>query len=471
MQKLKLTRRTLLAATAALPFAASLPGLANAASGKVRIVMKDLLTTNPEDVAHIARIEKALAAKGHDIDIEIVDLPSEGYGEKLNLMLLSGNIPDLIYFQGGDEQIAQQGALQDLNPLIARTTYLKDALWPHNRARLENYPYLLYVFPPRTKAPLIRSDILGATGLQPPVGLKAWDGLLRAIPGVRIGDATVAHGIIAPNNTDELDAVFDPAFGITATWLKDGEGQWVNARISDGQRKKLAWYADLYASGVLDPEYVTSNWEVKEDKFYTGKVGVVMGTAGPVVGIYEAKMAQVNPGVSLDLLDPPNGIQAIDVSKESRGFAIPVTTKNTDAVMAFLDFMASPEGQFLDRLGFEGEHYVREGDKLVATEKFGTWYPRFINDNPDYYTPPISALSPLAQASLDQGVRDFRADNAIIFPADLAAAVDAAENYYRTNAFRFVSGQLSTENDWDAYVSGWLSVGGDRMTDYARSVL
>ncbi|SDF12748.1 extracellular solute-binding protein [Limimaricola pyoseonensis] len=471
MQHLSISRRALLAGLAATPMVGLLSRPARAASGTIRIVMKDLLTTNPEDVAHIGRIEEALAARGHDISIEIVDLPSEGYAEKLNLMLLSGDIPDVIYFQGGDEQIAQQGVLQDLGSLIEGTEHLAPALWPHNTARMANYPYLLYVFPARTKAPVIRRDLLEATGLSAPASLEEWDALLRAIPGIELDGTTVSHGIIAPNNTDEMDAVFDPAFGIDRTWMQDEAGEWIHSRISAGEREKLAWYASLYADGVLDPEFVTSNWEVKEDKFYTGQVGVVMGTAGPVIGIYEAKMAQVNPGAELVLLTPPAGIQAIDVSKESRGFAIPVTTEQTEAVIAFLDFMASPEGQMMDRLGFEGEHYTRDGDTLTPTDKLGAWYPRFVYDNPNHYQPPISPLSDLAQASLQQGVDNFRADNSFVWPADLAAAVDGAETYYRTNVFRFVSGELSTERDWDAYVQGWLDAGGQAMIDHAKAVL
>ena len=471
MHYLTVSRRALLAGLAAVPLVGFLPSAAKAASGTVRIVMKDLLTSNPEDVAHMARIEAALRAQGHDITLQIIDLPSEGYAEKLNLMLLSGDLPDLIYFQGGDAQISSQGVLRDLNPLIAGTTYLKDALWPHNVERLKNYPYLLYVYPPRTKAPVMRKDLLAAVGTPAPTNLAEWDAMLRAIPGKMLNGKPVTNGIIAPDNTAELDAVFDPAFGITKTWAKGADGAWQHSQISEGERAKLAWYADLFANNVLDREFITSNWEVKEDKFYTGRVGVVMGTAGPVVGIYEAKMALANPGAELVLLDPPAGIQAVDVSKESRGFAIPVTSNNVEAAMAFLDFVASPEGQFFDRLGFEGTHYTRNGDVLTATDKLGAWYPRFIIANPAWYQPPINALTPLAQGSVDQGVRLFQADNTFVWPAELAAAVDGAQTYYRTNVYRFVSGEKSTATDWDAYVQGWLAAGGQAMTDYARTVL
>lgn len=40
-------------------------------------------------------------------------------------MLLGGDIPDLIYFQGGDEQMAEQNLLEDLTPYIENSAYIK----------------------------------------------------------------------------------------------------------------------------------------------------------------------------------------------------------------------------------------------------------------------------------------------------------------------------------------------------------
>jgi putative aldouronate transport system substrate-binding protein len=100
----------------------------------------------------------------------------------------------------------------------------------------------------------------------------------------------------------------------------------------------------------------------------------------------------------------------------------------------------------------------------------GGWYPRFWTANPDYWTPPVPLLSDVAQGSLEQGAEYFVADNAFVWPADLAPSVDAAEQYYRTSVFRFVSGEWSMDQ-WDQYVEGWYAAGGQAMTDHARTVL
>jgi len=465
----------ILKTTTALALAVGLASAAYAEPVTIRVVAKDLLTTNPEDVAHIARIEAAMAAQGTDINIEIVDLPSAGYADKLKLMLLSGDVPDLIYFQGGDKLFADQGLLEDWRPWLDKTTYLKKALWPQTVSRLENYPYLIHMFPARTKAPLIRTDWLAKTGLDAPQTLDEWTALMRVLAKSDYdGDGKQnTYAIMAPGNTKELDAVFDQAFGITGTWLQK-DGQWIDARVSDQERAKLTYYRMLYADGLLDPEFITKNWEVKEDDLYGGKVAIVMGTAGPVVGIYLAKMRQVHPGTDLTLLAPPAGVgqgyKAISVAKETRGFAISTLSENKDAVVAFMDFMASPEGQMFERLGFEGEQYTRSGDTITVTDKLGTWYPRFVSDNPSAWTPPVNLMAPVAQASLDQGVKYFVADNSFVFPADLAVDVDATENFYRTSVYRFISGEMSLD-DWDQYVADFNAAGGAKLTEYARTVL
>ena len=72
MPAISLKRTPLVAGTAV---ALLLSGAAWAQPVTIRLVSKDLLTTNPADVAHIERIEQAMAAQGTEIDIEIVNVP------------------------------------------------------------------------------------------------------------------------------------------------------------------------------------------------------------------------------------------------------------------------------------------------------------------------------------------------------------------------------------------------------------
>ena len=78
----------------------------------IRIVGKEFTDSDPANVQHLLNIKAGFEDwSGKKIKLELVPMPEGAYAEKLNLMLLGGDIPDLIYFQGGDEVIANQAFL------------------------------------------------------------------------------------------------------------------------------------------------------------------------------------------------------------------------------------------------------------------------------------------------------------------------------------------------------------------------
>src|SRR5690606_28802041 len=162
------------------------------------------------------------------------DLPggTSAYVEALGIMLLSGDIPDIIYFQGGDQKMADQGILEDLTPYIEASANVKAALWPHNVERLANYPYLLYIYPPRAPQPVMRTDWLEKLWLEAPKPVEECEALFQAIHDADLdGDGTAGNtlGLTGFGNTGELDSIFNQAFGVTGTWMKNADGQWVNS--------------------------------------------------------------------------------------------------------------------------------------------------------------------------------------------------------------------------------------------------
>ncbi|MCY1745792.1 extracellular solute-binding protein [Ensifer sp. SL37] len=467
--------KLILGATTAMALMASVAMPAFADPVTIRVVSKDLTTSNPDDVKLMKAYEEALKAKGTDIHIQVVDLPSSGYADKLSAMLLSGDIPDLIYFQGGDAKMAEQGVLEDWNTWLPKTTYLKDALFPHNVERLKNYPYLLYVYPPRIPQPVIRADWLEKAGVEAP---KTTDDYVTLFKAIKDGDfdgngKADSYGVTTADNTQELDAVFNQAFGVTGTWLKNDAGEWIHARVSAAEKAKIAFYASLREQGLYDPEFITTKWDVKEDKFYSGRAGVIFGSSAEVIDIYGGKMRQAHPGVTLSLLSPPKGpggqgLMALDVSKEARGLAIATTSEHKEEVVKLLDFIASPEGQAIERLGFEGEQYTKDGETIKPTDKLATWYARFLVAA--NWQPPVQWLSAAAQQSLKTISADFKPDNAFVWPAEYATDIDATENVYRAWVYKFVSGEAKLDQ-WDQFVSEWNAAGGEKMTEYARTVL
>ncbi|MCE5255962.1 MAG: extracellular solute-binding protein, partial [Spirochaetaceae bacterium] len=367
--------------------------LGASAAPKVRLALKDL-DTDPNGAQFIQLIEKGMAAEGNPVDIELVKVPAGNYAEKISLMIMSGDVPDLIYFQGGDDKIAMQGMLEDLQPYVEKSKYLKNVLDQHSKLRLESYPYLLWVAPPRVRTPVMRQDwfdsLPSAQAVAAKPSVDTYYALFKDL--VQKKGAKYAVSVTgATNGIEELDAVFDAAFGIKSTWIKGSDGKWVYSRVTPNEKEKLEFYAKLYREGLLDPEFLTKKWDTKEQVFYEGKAGLIMGVAPGSVDVYANKMMKTQ-GVDIVALPPAAGkaqglTPFVDVTKETRGFAISSTSKSKAAAFAVLDFMWSPEGLKIAKLGMPGVHYVEEPKKYVLTDKYSEWYNGWFGDSFNGFKP------------------------------------------------------------------------------------
>lgn len=446
----------------------------------IRVAYKDDGPSNENSVAYYDQLAaNLLEAKGLEVQFELVELAQGDYSEKLSLLLNSGDIPDLIYFQGGDQPIVDQGLLEDLRPYIENSEYLKDIVQPHNESRLENYPYLLWVKPIDYKVPVIRQDILdslesGQALLDDPT-IENYKALFEEV--VESGQADYA--VTVAGDIVELDFIFNHAFGVTQDWLPTGDG-YVYSKVSEQEKAKLAFYHELYAAGLLDNEYLTKQWDTKEDAFYNGQAAVIVGTNGKVVDFYNSRVQEVNGEEAGLVVLPPatgesQGFGSSDITKESRGLAISAISENKEVVFEILDYLASPEGQQFDRLGFEGTHYTVADDAIELTDAYyGEWYSRYWEPVDTEFTLPISEDTPmLSEAGLlsqEMANEFFKENNAFILPQEMVAEIDAMNNLYREYSADIITGRLPIDA-FDEFVEKWYESGGNRLTEVANETV
>lgn len=446
----------------------------------IRVAYKDEGPSNPVAIKYFENLQKLLK-ENEDLDVkfELVEMPQGNYAEKLNLLLMSGEIPDLIYFQGGDQQIKEQDLLEDLTPYIEDSKYVKDNLQPQNVERLKNYPYLLWIKPLDSKTPVIRRDWFEKTAsgeelLSNPT-VENYHAFFKELVENPPGESgKPSNAVTVAGDISELNSIFDMAFGLNKTWLEK-DGSYINARISDEEKEKLTFYSQLYEEGLLDPQYLTKQWDTKEEAFYDGQTAVIAGTNGKIIDIYNGKMKQVNGEEAEVMVLPPakgefQGFTPTDITKESRGLAISSQSENKDTVFQILDFLASPEGQKFDRLGFEGEHYEETDSGIKLTEKYyNEWYSRFWETDEFEPEKPLETplLSEPAQESRDLATEYYSADNNFIIPEEYVSTWDAMENVYKEFATDVITGKRSI-SEFDQFVEDWKNAGGDEITKYAN---
>lgn len=442
----------------------------------ISIVNKDFSPSDTANKQFIARLENGLKKQGIDVVIDTVEIPSGGYAEKLTLMLMSGKAPDIIYFQsGGDRIMAEQGLLTDLRPYVAQSKLFNERMLDYNKKRLANFPYLIRVYPLMTKVPLIRADWLEKLGMQPPKTLEEYYRLMKALSRTDMNNdgKKGVWGISATENTDRLDEIFNKAFGVTTTWMKNADGKFVYSKVTEFEKNKLAFYRKLFAEKILDNEYITTKWNVFEDKFFSGKVGIVTATNGKVVDIYETKMEKVNgPAAKLVVLEPPSGISKgfmpIDVNKEDRGFAISALSKHPDIAFKVLEYMLSDEGQFLDRIGIEGKQYRTQGAQIVLLPEAKDYFERFFLY--PKWNSPVKILGDNAFYSMKMAEDYYSEDINFIMPRKFAATYDALNNLYKEYSYKIISGEYPLDK-FAEFVKQWYAEGGDRLTEYANQNL
>ena len=438
----------------------------------VKVVCKDVFPDEADVQALCAAINEKMAAQGMYVDVQFVDPPASSYASAMPLAVMNGEVDaDIIYFQGGDKPLADQGLLEDLTPYIAGSTYVKQLMDESNVAKMESYPYLLWLAPPRVSTPVVRTDWLeGVSSYETLVADPTPDNYLAFFKELKEVNGA-KHAFTMYGDLQKLDAFFNHAFGVTGTCLQEN-GEWIFSKASQAEKAKLAFYAELYAEGLLDPDFLTLTWDVVEQRFYDGEAAIIAGTAGGVVQVYDQKMMSLyGDSAALTVLPPAKGVSqsylSIDVTKEGRGYAINIDSEVKDAAWAVLEFMASPEGRILDKVGIEGTHYNIEGDKIVFTDKFAGWWARFWDTTNNFNpTPALAApvLTPAAQDSLDKVNEYMIMDHSLLIPEELTPQWDAMNQLYNEYAADIVRGIKPIEA-FDEFVQKWNENGGNDFHD------
>lgn len=446
---------------------------------ELKLAYKDDGPSNAVSVQYFNEVNKELQASGINVKLTLLEMPSDSYADKLNLMIMSGNMPDIMYFQGEDKQISDQKLLVNLQPYIEKSKYVKSIMEPQNVERMKNYPYLLWIKPIDTKVPVVRADWMSklsdAASLMNDPTPDNYFKLFQELASSKTG-STPSYAITIADNLLELDTIFNQAFGNTATWIKDNSGKYIYSKVSQNEKEKLAYYNKLYSSKLLDNGFTTKKWDTKEQAFYQGKSAVIVGTCGSVINLYESKLKSAQPNASISVLPPAKGTAQgytpTDVTKESRGIAISAKCSNVQLAFDVLDWFASPKGQMLDRLGVSGTYYNVKDGKVVFTDKESEWYARFWEPTAWQPTTPLATplLGTQATDSLTQAKKYYKADTNFIMPSDYTTQWDALTNLYTEEATKIITGAVPV-SDFDNFVKNWYAQGGTDITEYANKTL
>jgi putative aldouronate transport system substrate-binding protein len=315
--------------------------------------------------------------------------PSAAAAEAFNLLLASGNLPDII--QGGSQWATVPGGVDNLinDRMILDLTSQVNTNMPNLRKLLNDYPSVDALFKTGEgkywgfvnvmidedcwAGPIMRKDYLDRWNLQIPRTMDDWYNVLRTFKangireplGVQRDVAFVSYGI------------FIGAYDVVRDYYVGTDGKIHFGPIEDGYRQFLTTFNRWYSEGLIDPEFASIDDATYRSKAITGVYGAYTGASSQQLENFGVEMMRTTPGSSVIGVPYPklSTGQTLRFRQKSQDIrsdqsvALSARTRYAAEIIKMFDYMYSPEGSFLITFGNEGESYTLNAQgKPVSTQ-------------------------------------------------------------------------------------------------------
>lgn len=355
------------------------------------------------------------------IKIKFISPPAGQVSEAFNLMIASGEYPDLINdagYKGGGVNAIQDGVYLKLNDDISKyaPNYTKVMGLSPDIARqakedggtVWSFKCIQSADEPSWGGPVIRKDFLDELGLEIPKTIDDWSTVLKAFKEKK----KLETPMLLPLSNFYATEAFAGTFGSSYSQFLNKNGTIVYGPIEPGFKDFLILMNKWYKEGLIDQDFATRDSKSSDAQITAGKSGssatVFYGSFGP----YEAAGKATNPKYSLvptpyPVLnagdDPAKTLHIGNKNWNSKGcdLAISTSCKDVEAAIKWIDYRYSDEGFMLFNYGIEGTSYKwvdgavekKDGPEFfppTMAEKIKKQHPEFtelVTKNPDGVDP------------------------------------------------------------------------------------
>ena len=486
---MKKKAKVLAACLASAIAAGAVSGCTNNASTEqdvpvISIISPDNGRVNKEDHVVIQEIEKRLG-----IQIELNLVTSAEFQNKLNVMAVADNLPDIVHTINYDFfEYLQQDAFYDITDLVETKgenmkKYIPQDVW--DKVAYEGRYYTVPCYNWEGKfVSNIRQDWLDNVGLSMPETLDDLREVLRAFTyndpdGNGKNDTyglTTAGEITFVAFPDAFIPIFG-AFGIQPGQYFERDGYAVPASVTEEYRQALIYLNQLYVEDkVIDPDIFIVKTDQARQAIAQGRFGFVNAWWSLVdILVNQMKMKENNPEVEWAIVPPVTGPDGKSGSRSAGCMngsdSIASNSKHPEKAFELLEYLISDEGAMLALNGIEGVHYTIEDGVVKATEeglkgKEEKWldsmgqilirtdltmdYQKY--NNPDSWVYIESARDNPLYRDLFEGVSTETTQKYL-------TDIKKLELTWLT---KFVTGKEPIDN-FDAYIEEWKQKGGQEM--------
>ena len=407
------------------------------ASSEERITVKILKYKAANEVSlDQMDIFKVMSEK-FNIDFEFDNPPEENFTERLNLVMMQTELPDVIMGMETTDilKYGELGVILPLNDYIANDMpNLKaqiDARDGVEKAITSSDGNIYYVPMLDEKVSgnlpyIVRTDWLEQLGMERPVTIEDWEAFWEAVKTTDLNGNGKNDEI--PFSAYEIERLrnFCTAWGVLDDFYTDpSDGGKVHyGPIEDKYKEALQWMNEMYNKGYIDQEIITMDTSTFSAKLAQNIVASFQGVLGGHLAAQNSTMPESVPGFHVAAAEPPKGPDGIQIHSnidlEPRNIAAATITsscKNVDRVIEWLDYMYGEEGGLLVNMGIEGKHYTMVDGEPIFTD--------YVMHNPDGLSP----KNAVGTYSFSQSTGPFVLSTDLTGQLDDASVLEAKEQY------------------------------------------
>jgi putative aldouronate transport system substrate-binding protein len=314
----------------------------------------------------------------NNIKLEYVPVPRAQEVDKLNVLMASGDAPDIVFTYDGNltYKYASQGGLTDLGKLVDQygpdlKKYLGDATLAYGK-----FDNVQYAIPAKRSylgkySSMIRQDWLDKLGLPAP---KTTDEVYNTLKAFKEKDPA-GNGQTIPLGFGLFEASYEPIiYSFIKSNMTDEERFTLTQRFGSsdqpvtwpGHKDAVKFLNKLYNEGLMSPDFALDKDKKKlKQDVMTGKVGMYAEDAG---GSYAAagdtvylNLQQNVPGAKLTPIDPYTNDQGKHAkpSYQPNGMYImvPKSSKHAAEAVKYLNWMSQNDVMMHILYGVEGTNY------------------------------------------------------------------------------------------------------------------
>ncbi|MHA0856820.1 extracellular solute-binding protein [Paenibacillus sp. CMAA1364] len=403
-------------------------------------------------------------------------LPLENPDDKLNILMANNEPYDIVKLSGTQyNRLALQGALEPLDALLEKHGQNLVKATPaefFDNAKIDGEIYGIPEKHPRGfvgSALAINQSLLDELNMQVPTTIDEFYALLVAIKEKK--------GIVPLTGFESIIPEISGAFGVVTSFDEE-DGKLIHRLEGPGMKDYLTFMNKLYAEGLMDPEWPVNKMETIQQKFSTGKAGIMTYGWGIAPAVTEA-LKKNDAKAEITLITSLKGKDG-EIGNWTQGggvswyIAIPKSSKNKEEAMKYMNMKVEPELFKELAIGTEGVHFSNDstGTMLPTLPAFNT-----DRGNSDWFMTSTDAAAfeklwllrvrkdPILHATFDEiqekQMPISRSDPTLLAPplpvvANNLQLLNKLENDY---IIKVIAGAESLD-DYSKFVTNWKSQGG-----------